>query len=329
MKTILKLAILILILAIPQIGVSNSYFTDSENIEGNSISTGVWGEPTVPEVVINEVMWMGSTVNYRDEWIELRNMTGSPVDIGQWTIEKVTDTGTRILHIPASRTIPSNGYFLIANYPKTSANSALNIDINEVNNSIELLNSGNGNLILKDRDGNIVDQAKGDTWPAGFSDGTSSGLHKSMERNDIPGDGLLVASWHTCIDSHCNDTTYWDTEGNNYGTPGSPNLSRNDSTETNLNFYTLGEHSVGFRLTGEGLSLFDKAEYTITYNSDQGEQAMKGSIDIGDKSEVEVNNLLLGTCSSGGICVYNSGVDTVKLEIILSGPITRTLSTHL
>ena len=289
MKTILKLAILILILA--------SYFTDSENIEGNSISTGVWGEPTVPEVVMNEVMWMGSTVNYRDEWIELRNMTGSPVDIGQWTIEKVTDTGTRILHIPASRTIPSNGYFLIANYPKTSANSALNIDINEVNNSIELLNSGNGNLILKDRDGNIVDQAKGDTWPAGFS--------------------------------HCNDTTYWDTEGNNYGTPGSPNLSRNDSTETNLNFYTLGEHSVGFRLTGEGLSLFDKAEYTITYNSDQGEQAMKGSIDIGDKSEVEVNNLLLGTCSSGGICVYNSGVDTVKLEIILSGPITRTLSTHL
>jgi len=233
-RTILaKIFSLLLLFGIGQIGNSNAYFSDTATVTGNTVTTGYWEEEeSVPPqvVVINEVMWMGSTVNSHDEWIELRNITSQPVDIGQWTIENATSSHG-VLHIPASKTIPANGYFLIANYPETSANSALNVGVDEVNASLSLANSGNGNLVLKDRDGNIIDQAKGDPdWPAGFSDGTSAGPHKSMERNDSPGDGLSAASWHTCINVACNDTTYWDAEGNNYGTPKAANLSENDSS---------------------------------------------------------------------------------------------------
>ena len=53
----------------------------------------------------------------------------------------------------------------------------------------------------------------------------SSGLNQSMERNNIPGDGTLSASWHTCVSGDANSLSYWDAIGNNYGTPGAANLS--------------------------------------------------------------------------------------------------------
>jgi len=178
------------------------------------------------DVVINEIMWMGSSKSTADEWIELKNTTNNLIDIGQWEIENAKHSGNNKIQIPASKSIPAHGYLLIANYPETSSNTALNVSVDEVNNSLELLNSSNGNLILKDNDGNVIDEAKGDTWPAGIN----STLNQSMERNDTPGDGTLSGNWHTCTDSACNDTTYWDSEGNNYGTPGHSNLSANDPT---------------------------------------------------------------------------------------------------
>ncbi|MFA5933126.1 MAG: lamin tail domain-containing protein [Microgenomates group bacterium] len=199
-------------------------FSDEE-ILSNNVSTGNWGAISAGDVIINEVMWMGSTESTADEWLELRNMTNHEIDIGKWTLDNTKDGGARKLMIPASRSIPANGYFLIANYPKTSANSVLNVDVDEVAN-LELLNSENGNIILKDKNGNIIDQAKGDSWPVG-ENGTDK---KSMERNNTPGDGTQISNWHLCINSFCNDTTYWDSEGRNYGTPKAVNLSENDPT---------------------------------------------------------------------------------------------------
>lgn len=196
-----------------------------EELVGSSVASGYWGAASSGDVVINEVMWMGSTESTADEWIELRNMTDHEIDIGQWTLDNAKDGGDRKLMIPASKKIAAHGYFLIANYPKTSANSALNVDVDEVAN-LELLNSSNGNIVLKNKDGTEIDQAKGDSWPAG-ENGTNK---QSMERNDTPGDGTQVGSWHTCISDACNDTTYWDAEGNNYGTPKAANLSPNDPT---------------------------------------------------------------------------------------------------
>jgi hypothetical protein len=134
-----------------------------------------------------------------------------------------------------------------------------------------------------------------------------------MERNYDPSTG-----WHTCTDEHCNDTTYWDTAGNNYGTPGYFNLSVDDSAETSVDFYLNPDrHSVGFELSGQGLSLFDTAEYQITYDSDQTEQGIVGTKIIDGVNKIEENNLILGSCSSGEVCVYNTGIKNIDLTVTL------------
>lgn len=179
------------------------------------------------DVVINEIMWMGSTESTADEWIELRNTTDREIDIGQWKIVNARhSTANNELMIPAGKSILANGYFLIANYPKTSSNTAINVSVGEVNNDMELLNLGNGNLILKDKDGDLIDEAKGEIWPAGCNNISScSGLRQSMERKSVPGDGTDAENWKTCAGSGCNGGTYWKTaDGNNYGTPGHDNI---------------------------------------------------------------------------------------------------------
>ncbi|HAV11557.1 MAG TPA: hypothetical protein DCX32_03360 [Candidatus Moranbacteria bacterium] len=203
--------------------------TINENWKSDTVSEHfkVCTEAEVGDVVINEVMWMGSTESSSDEWIELRNMTDREIDIGQWKIENARSSSNDLM-IPASKKIQAHGFFLISNYPKTSANSALDVDVDEVNASLSLANSDNGNLVLKNRDGKTIDKAKGDEWPAGINE---DGINRSMERNDDPGDGLSSSSWHTCLDDDCNDTDYWDDEGDDYGTPGHPNLSSSDEDE--------------------------------------------------------------------------------------------------
>lgn len=184
------------------------------------------------DVVINEVMWMGSTGETNDEWIELRNMTDQDIEIGKWTIENAK-SGNGTYMIPNNNTIPAHGYFLISNYPATSANSNLSAvpDIHSAGLNFKN-DSGNGNLVLKDEDENVIDEAKGDSWPAG----ENGDKKKSMERNADPGDGALAGSWHTCDSSSgCTDVemvAYWDSGsiGHDYGTPKGANLSENDPT---------------------------------------------------------------------------------------------------
>ena len=69
----------------------NQGFFDNETIT-NSVSSGDWiiEEPEEPiengDVVINEIMWSGSSGDDDDEWIELRNMTDHDIDLSNWNI---------------------------------------------------------------------------------------------------------------------------------------------------------------------------------------------------------------------------------------------------
>lgn len=182
------------------------------------------------EVVINEVMWMGSTKSSSDEWIELRNTTDHTIDISNWTIENAKHSGDNKITIKDGKTIGPKGYFLIAKYDKDSSNSELNVSVDDVDNTISLRDLGNGNLILRDVANVKIDEAKGGLWPAGWH---GIAFHMSMERNKTPGDGTSGGSWHTCVDTHCNDTTFWDNAGTNFGTPGKENLSVNDPSDPN------------------------------------------------------------------------------------------------
>jgi endonuclease YncB( thermonuclease family) len=152
------------------------------------------------DVLINEVAWSGSMTNWRDEWIELKNNTDYDIDITGWEVQNLGSSG-RSIYIQDDKDnekrykIPARGFFLISRYQMGDDRSILNIE-SDLTASVSLADENNGNLILKDLAGNIIDEAKGDTWPAG-----NKNKRYSMERGVNIGDGLLLSSWHTATES--------------------------------------------------------------------------------------------------------------------------------
>ena len=266
-------------------------FTDTEEAS-NQISTGSW---TLAQgaVVINEVMWMGSDVNSNDEWIELRNTTNAAIDVAKWTIDNAKSSGNTLQIIPSSKFVPANGFLLIARSPETSANSALNVSVDVVNGALSLDDIGNGNLILRDRFGNLIDEAKGDDWPAG--ENGSPPAKKSMERDSVPGDGTSAGSWHTCDVPGCRDDTFWDVDnGDNYGTPGATNLSENDPTSDDYTGPTVAETdeeevaaAVGDDGDGSEGDDTDNEDTGDTDDQDDGEDTDDGTGNDGSKEGSE------------------------------------------
>lgn len=196
-------------------------FSSSKTLS-NTITTGTWVSSS--DIVINEIMWMGSSGNDSDEWIELRNTTSNPIDLSNWQITSLvgaSNTETLMLTIPSGKTISANGYFLIAHFNKDT--SAINVEPDLVDTHVVLRNSDLQIKLYKGtwtNSSNLIDIADdGNGTPLA---GVNSTNKQSMERNND------LAGWHICTDSACNDTTYWDTEGNNYGTPKAANLSQND-----------------------------------------------------------------------------------------------------
>lgn len=211
-------------------------FWDEELLDPNAsieIESGEWA--SAGDVVINEIMWMGNDdgSDDNDEWIELRNMTNEKIDISGWDIMHGGSGIGGHIEIPHGYSIKPNGYFLITKekWDNTAIKLSGDLDKDEGYTHVSgmsLLNTGE-DLILLDKNKNTIDTAwKDAAWPAGCNNksGVCDGLSQSMERKDMPGDGTLSGSWHTCVSGDCNSGTYWKTAGgNNYGTPGKPNLS--------------------------------------------------------------------------------------------------------
>lgn len=84
-----------------------------------SLSGSASVAPAVPDVIITEVYGGGgnSGAPYTNDFFELYNTTQSIVDIGDWSIQYYSATGTglasNIITIPTGKTIPVNGHFLI------------------------------------------------------------------------------------------------------------------------------------------------------------------------------------------------------------------------
>ncbi len=146
------------------------------------------------DVVINEVMWMGTQGNASDEWIELRNMTGSSIDLSGWVIDNLGSGAGSNVVIPAGKSIDPNGFFLIAN--DTKATGKHNVDPDVVIN-VSLLNPGERLTLRISTGGTIIDDVNAATgWFAG-TDGSGQTVEKSMERNTVPGNGSVAGNWHT------------------------------------------------------------------------------------------------------------------------------------
>lgn len=176
--------------------------------------------PTPGQVVINEVAWAGSSLTKYDEWLELKNTTGSAIDISGWTITKAGEGTEIMVTIPAEASIPANGYYLISNYA-VGSDSTLNVVPNLVDSSVSLSNT---NLELGLYDGGYgnpgvirMDVAGDGSTPLAGSNATPKA---SMERNQVITDGAIASSWHTASTSvgFVEDAT-------EKGTPGSVNSS--------------------------------------------------------------------------------------------------------
>ncbi|MCA1031199.1 lamin tail domain-containing protein [Bacillus timonensis] len=131
-------------------------------------------------VVINEIAWMGTTVDYNDEWIELYNNTSSPISLNGWVLE----SHNRQPQIFLSGTIPPNGYYLIE---RIDDNTVPGIPADKIYNS-HLLDNGGETLYLRDSYGTTIDVVN--AWYAGDY------YEKiTMERKDSTVDGTVSSNW--------------------------------------------------------------------------------------------------------------------------------------
>ncbi|NOZ00284.1 MAG: hypothetical protein GXP54_00145 [Deltaproteobacteria bacterium] len=185
----------------------------------------VWGRPDPGDIVINELMWMGSNANTYDEWFELRNMTRAPYNLSGF---KMTNAGTigadfwfeAAPHTVNNLLIEPFGYFLVAEKSVDDSFLAVQPDI-VGNNTMVLPNGVQVTYKLVSADGTVVDQAMYDGTIGYNGDANLGKPDKSMERNENPGDGMQAANWHTA----------WVHEGwdgdplqkVNWGTPRGPN----------------------------------------------------------------------------------------------------------
>ena len=180
--------------------VTHAFFTSTGSSTNNTFVAAAEFPLTAPltspagSVVINEIMWPGSSKSVADEWIELRNMTGNTYDMTGW---QLIGAGNSDITIP-SGTLTPNGLFLISNFSHTSASSILNVPPDYVTSSIGLDNV-NLKIFLANQAHDIVDIAD-DGVGTPFA-GSNIPPKKSMERNNVPGNGMDPASWHTATSS--------------------------------------------------------------------------------------------------------------------------------
>ncbi len=271
----------------------------------------------VGDVVINEIMWMGSDGHTADEWIELRNMTDQDIDMNGW---EVAGLGAGSNSIIITGSIPANGFYVIANYSEMDGNSGLLHAPNQVDTSLSLVNTGE-QLTLYTDTALIMDQTPIGIWTAG-ENGTDL---RSMERNNDIGDGTDPLNWHTCDSDSCGDARvlYWDVVGHNYGTPGGDNLSfTEDQIVPKLTLSKANKNNkeyLQFNLTG--IEQYVKANYQIIFtHGDNISEGIESHFDIDPNTrEYKSQEFYLGTCSSEGkVCINYENISDISAVVTLT-----------
>ena len=228
-----------------QKGLTSGGFVDEKRIS-STVTSDKW-IINPGDIVINELMWMGSYLKSKDEWIELKNTTSYDLDISGFQITKLIGYGLTkqevlMLTIPDGIVIPANGFFLISRF--SESDSRISITPNLIDTNVDLRDA---NLQIKvykadwNNSSNLIDTADdGNGLPAAGYEGLF--FHLSMERNDIPGNGANESSWHTCLEL-LGTRPYWDhPDLFNLGTPNDRNLS--DESDADLAYFIEREQEL-------------------------------------------------------------------------------------
>lgn len=168
------------------------------------------------DVVINEIAWMGTTKNWRYEWLELYNNTDNVISLDGWKIELYRTDLDWFLELNGS--IPAQEYFLIVASDKIFPD----YDLNYSNLGGKFINNGQM-ILLRDSAEKIIDDID---CSSGWFTGDNI-TKQTMERKNfkIPG----------------TDPDNWQTSQNPGGTPKADNsiftelkLSEDESWETSF-----------------------------------------------------------------------------------------------
>jgi len=140
------------------------------------------------DVVINEIAWMGTDSFYSDEWVELHNITQTPIDLSGWKII-AQDTTPKIT---LSGVIPAQSFYLLE---RTDDNTIPGITADLIYAGV-LSNKGE-HLKLLDGQNNIIDEINcNQGWFAG--DNT---LKQTMERRSPQISGNSPENWQSSQNS--------------------------------------------------------------------------------------------------------------------------------
>jgi len=209
---------------IPVGGIICSGGATNESSVSNSQAQTIISNFGSGDVVINEIMWMGSSYsnNSYDEWVELRNMTGLDINFFATPFSIYRGDGTKFVTIDHG-ILEAGGYFLIANKSPSDPKCALAVNPDIVKGAgVTIPNSPNCQLILYntlDNSGTVIDTA-GDNSANWLAGDNTNPPRKAMVRKEDPGDGTVGANWYTATNQ-----IGWKTDAtNDYGTPGLANI---------------------------------------------------------------------------------------------------------
>jgi hypothetical protein len=174
-------------------GVAAGYSSRTIATPGQANSI-IPADPAPGDVVVNELMWMGSYDNSGtgytdDEFIELWNKTGSAINISFW---QLSGTGINAVTLPPGQSIPANGYYVIARnnlnaFPTANYYKSTTLGLSGTTLQVELRTSLN----------TLIDTANNGGAPfAGLND-TSNKIRRSMERRTTGVNGTVAASWYS------------------------------------------------------------------------------------------------------------------------------------
>lgn len=133
------------------------------------------------DIIINEVAWMGGVRSASDEWVELKNISGSDVDVSGWQL--LNKGGVKVHLSDLKNRVIKPGQFVLLE--RTDDNSAAGAAADLIYSGA--LGNANDGLRLFDASCGIADEIPvAAHWPAGNKDSK-----QTMER-DANGHG-----WHT------------------------------------------------------------------------------------------------------------------------------------
>jgi len=188
---------------------------------------------TTQPLIINEVAWAGTNTFPEDEWIEVKNMTSSTLDLSHFVI---TDSaGTRVIQLSGTLdpvvAQTGLGYLVVERSAEvvSGVSNVLTSDFTQLSDSGEqlLLQWGDGLATTTVDSTPAVATCGG--WCAGAALGSigysvqngTSTMNLTIERKDNSPDGLLSSSWQT-TDAY----SFYGTDRSSiaiFGTPGVAN----------------------------------------------------------------------------------------------------------